>query len=158
MSSSNCCFLTCIQVSQEAGQMVWYAHIFQNSYFLGNSKSFRICTRNRIKVKYILPVISHNIAGGICDGFVEREAHSWVGKWRRKGLWKSLRRAFPARLLNNPLCPVPIARRFWGALLGLHLGPGLKDPRTLLSLLIDSPNVRPLVKSHSPHSPPSTPR
>ena len=23
MSSSNCCFLTCIQVSQEAGQMVW---------------------------------------------------------------------------------------------------------------------------------------
>ena len=30
MSSSNCCFLTCIQVSQEAGQMVWYAHLFQN--------------------------------------------------------------------------------------------------------------------------------
>ena len=30
MSSSNCCFLTCIQVSQEAGQEVWYAHLFQN--------------------------------------------------------------------------------------------------------------------------------
>ena len=30
MSSSNCCFLTCIQISQEAGQMVWYAHLFQN--------------------------------------------------------------------------------------------------------------------------------
>ena len=30
MSSSNCCFLTCIQVSQEAGQMVWYSHLFQN--------------------------------------------------------------------------------------------------------------------------------
>ena len=24
MSSSNCCFLTCIQASQEAGQLVWY--------------------------------------------------------------------------------------------------------------------------------------
>ena len=24
MSSSNCCFLTCIQISQEAGQVVWY--------------------------------------------------------------------------------------------------------------------------------------
>ena len=24
MSSSNCCFLTCIQVSQEAGKVVWY--------------------------------------------------------------------------------------------------------------------------------------
>ena len=30
MSSSNCCFLTCIQVSQEAGQVVWHAHLFQN--------------------------------------------------------------------------------------------------------------------------------
>ena len=30
MSSSNCCFLTCIQISQEAGQVVWYSHLFQN--------------------------------------------------------------------------------------------------------------------------------
>ena len=30
MSSSNCCFLTCIQVSQEAGQVVWYSHLFQS--------------------------------------------------------------------------------------------------------------------------------
>ena len=30
MSSSNCCFLTCIQASQEAGQVVWYSHLFQN--------------------------------------------------------------------------------------------------------------------------------
>ena len=30
MSSSNCCFLTCIQISQEAGQEVWYFHLFQN--------------------------------------------------------------------------------------------------------------------------------
>ena len=28
--SSNCCFLTCIQVSQEAGQVLWYSHLFQN--------------------------------------------------------------------------------------------------------------------------------
>ena len=30
MSSSNCCFLTCIQVSQEAGQVVWYSHLLKN--------------------------------------------------------------------------------------------------------------------------------
>ena len=30
MSSSNCCFLAYIQVSQEAGQVVWYSHLFQN--------------------------------------------------------------------------------------------------------------------------------
>jgi len=29
-SSSNCCFLTRIKVSQEAGQVVWYSHLFQN--------------------------------------------------------------------------------------------------------------------------------
>ena len=30
MSSSNCCFLTCIQVSHEAGKVVWYSHLFQS--------------------------------------------------------------------------------------------------------------------------------
>ena len=30
MSSSNCCFLTCIQISQEASQVVWYSHLSQN--------------------------------------------------------------------------------------------------------------------------------
>ena len=30
MSSSNCCFLTFIQISQEAGQVVWYSHLLQN--------------------------------------------------------------------------------------------------------------------------------
>ena len=30
MSSSNCCFLTRIQISQEAVQVVWYSYLFQN--------------------------------------------------------------------------------------------------------------------------------
>ena len=30
MSTSNCCFLTCIQISQEAGQVVWYSHLLKN--------------------------------------------------------------------------------------------------------------------------------
>ena len=30
MSSSNSCFLTCIQTSQEAGKVVWYSHLFKN--------------------------------------------------------------------------------------------------------------------------------
>ena len=29
-SSSNYCFLTCIQISQEASQVVGYSHLFQN--------------------------------------------------------------------------------------------------------------------------------
>ena len=30
MSSSKCCFLTCIQISQEAGQVVCYSHLLKN--------------------------------------------------------------------------------------------------------------------------------
>ena len=30
MSSSNCCFLTCIQILQEVGMVVWYSHCFKN--------------------------------------------------------------------------------------------------------------------------------
>ena len=28
--SDSCCFLTCIQVSQEVGKMVWYFHLLKN--------------------------------------------------------------------------------------------------------------------------------
>ena len=30
ISSSNCCFLTCVQISQEAGKVVWYSHPLKN--------------------------------------------------------------------------------------------------------------------------------
>ena len=29
-ASSSCCFLTCIQVSQKAGKVVWYSYLFKN--------------------------------------------------------------------------------------------------------------------------------
>ena len=30
MPGSNCCFLTCIQVSHEAGELVYYSYLFKN--------------------------------------------------------------------------------------------------------------------------------
>ena len=30
MSGSNCCFMTCIQVFQEASQVIWYSHLIKN--------------------------------------------------------------------------------------------------------------------------------
>ena len=30
MSSSNYCFLNCIQISQEVGKVAWYSHLFKN--------------------------------------------------------------------------------------------------------------------------------
>ena len=30
MFGSDCCFLICIQISQEAGKVVWYSHLLKN--------------------------------------------------------------------------------------------------------------------------------
>jgi len=30
MSSSNCCFLSCIQISQKTGKVVWYSYLLKN--------------------------------------------------------------------------------------------------------------------------------
>ena len=53
MSSSNCCFLTFLQVSQEVGQVVWYSHLFQNfPYFvvIHTVKGFGIVNKAEIDV------------------------------------------------------------------------------------------------------------
>ena len=52
-SGSNCCFLTCIQISQEAGQVVWYSHLLKNfSQFVGihTVKSFGIVNKAEVDV------------------------------------------------------------------------------------------------------------
>ena len=53
MSSSNCCFLTCIQISQEAGQVVWYSHLLKNFpqfIVIHTVKSFVIVNKAEVDV------------------------------------------------------------------------------------------------------------
>ena len=53
MSNSNYCFLTCMQISQEVGQMVWYSHLFKNfPYFvmIHTVKGFGIVNKAEIDV------------------------------------------------------------------------------------------------------------
>ena len=53
MSSSNRCFLTCIQISKEAGQVVWYSHLFQNFpqfVVIHTVKGFGIVTKAEVDV------------------------------------------------------------------------------------------------------------
>ena len=53
MSSSNCCFLTCIQISQESGQVFWLTHLFQNSpqfIVIHTVKGFGIVNKAEIDV------------------------------------------------------------------------------------------------------------
>ena len=53
MSSSNYGFLTCIQISQEAGQVVWYAHLLQNFpqfIVIHTAKGFGIVNKAEVDV------------------------------------------------------------------------------------------------------------
>ena len=73
MSSSNCCFLTCIQVSQEAGQVVWHAHLFQNFpqfIVIHTVKGFGMVNKAEIDVFLELSCFFHNPAdvGNLISG------------------------------------------------------------------------------------------
>src|SRR5574338_1264687 len=65
MSSSNCCFLTCIQISQEVDQLVWSSHLFQNfpqSIVIHTVKGFGIVNKAEIDVFLELSCFFHDPA------------------------------------------------------------------------------------------------
>ena len=54
ISCSNCCFLTCIQTSQEAGKVVWYFHLEEFSQFvvIHTFKGFGIVNKTEVDVLF----------------------------------------------------------------------------------------------------------
>jgi len=73
LSSSNCCFLTCIQISQEAGHVVWYSHLFQNFpqfIVIHTVKGFGIINKAEIDVFLELSCFFHDPAdvGNLISG------------------------------------------------------------------------------------------
>ena len=73
MSSSNCCFLTCIQVSQEAGQVVWYSHLFEDFppfFVIHTVKGFGIGNKAEIDAFLELSCFFHDPAdvGNLISG------------------------------------------------------------------------------------------
>ena len=68
VSSSNCCFLTRIQVSQEAGQVVWYSHLLKNLpqfIVIPTVKGFGIVNKAEIDVFLELSCFFHDPRGNI---------------------------------------------------------------------------------------------
>ena len=73
MPSSIYCFLTCIQISQEAGQVVWYSHLFQNFpqfTVIRTVKGFGIVNKAEIDVFLELSCFFHDPAdiGNLISG------------------------------------------------------------------------------------------
>ena len=85
MSNSNCCFLICIQVSQEAGQMVWYSYLFQNFpqfIVIHTVKGFGIVNKEELDVFLELSCFSDDPAdvGDLISGsfaFFKTSLNTW---------------------------------------------------------------------------------
>ena len=81
MSSSNCCFLTWIQISQEAGKVVWYSHLLKIFHRLLQStvKGFGILNKAEIDVFLELPCFFDDPAdvGNLISGSSAFSKSSW---------------------------------------------------------------------------------
>ena len=85
MSSSNCYFLTCLQICQETGQVVWYSHLFQNFpqfIVIHTVKGFGIVNKKEIDVFLELSSFFHDPTdiGSLISGssaFLKPDWSSW---------------------------------------------------------------------------------
>jgi len=88
MSSANCCFLTCIQISQEADQVVWYSHLLKNfpQFIVTHTvKGFGIVNKAEIDVFLELSCFFHDPAdvGNLISG------SSAFSEWEGGTNWES---------------------------------------------------------------------
>ena len=116
MSGSNCCFLTCIQISRETGKVFWYSYLF------GNFPQFSII--HTVKTEKAMAPHSSTLAwkilwteepGRLQSMGSRRVRHDWATSlslftflhWRRK--WQP-----------TPVF-LPGESQGWGSLVGFHL-------------------------------------
>ena len=60
VSGSTCCFLTCIQVSQETGKVVWYSHFlkdFPQFVVIHTVKGFGIVNKAKVDVQEYITLV-----------------------------------------------------------------------------------------------------
>ena len=85
MSSSNYCFLTCIQISQEADKVVWYSHLFKNFpqfVIIHTVKGFGVVNKAEVDVFQELscffydPVDAVNLISGV-SAFSKSSLNIW---------------------------------------------------------------------------------
>ena len=109
MSSCNCCFLICIQVSQEAGHVVWNSHLFQNCpqfIVIHTVKGFGIVNKAEIDIFLELSCFWLKWTGMSEFNSDDHYIYYWVQKsHRRNGVAiivnKSIRNAVPGCNLKN---------------------------------------------------------
>ena len=88
MSSSNCCFLTHTQVSQETGKVVWYSHLFKNLLHfvvIHTVKGFSVVNETEVGVFLEHPCLPYDLMNGL--NLISGISASWKPK---SYIWKIL--------------------------------------------------------------------
>ena len=86
-SGFNCCFLTCIQISQEAGKVVWYSHLFKNFLqfvVIHTVKGFSIVNEVEVAVFLEVPCSLHdpvNVGNLISDSSAFSKSSLYIWKF-----------------------------------------------------------------------------
>ena len=123
MSGSNCCFLTCTQISEEAGKVAWYPYLFQNfQQFVVIHIVKGFCVVNEAEVDTFLefpgyfliqrmlaiwslvPVHLKVLGSHVIEASVQLLSHVWLFQTP----WTAARQA--SLSITRPPCPSPTPR------------------------------------------------
>ena len=137
MSSSKCCFLTLILISQEAGQVIWYSHLFQNFpqfVVIHTVKGFSVVNKAEVYVFlelsyfFVGPTDVGNLISGSSafDSSVSKESTCnagdpcsipGLGRSSGEGIGYPLKYSW-ASLVPQPVRNLPAMRQTWVCSLG----------------------------------------
>ena len=114
ISSSNCCFLICIQVFQEAGQVVWYySHLFKNFpqfVMINTVKGFSVVSEAEVDSFLEFPCFFHDptdVGNLISGSSAFSKSHLYIWKFLDHVLLKPAAAAAKS-LQSCPTLCVPI--------------------------------------------------
>ena len=133
MSGSNCCFLTCIPVSQETGKVVWYSHLLKNfpqfscdphSQRLSHSQWSRSRCFSGIPLIFYDPVN----AGDLISGFSFLNPACTSGSFRFTYCWSLASRILSIILLA---CETSAIMQSFERYLALFFGIGMKTDQIM---------------------------
>ena len=115
MSSSNCCLLSWIQISQEAGQVVWHSHLLKNFpqfIVIHTVKGFGIVSKAEIDVFLELSCFFHNPTnvGHLVSG---SSLPFWKQAWTSGSSWFTYCWSLAWRILSITLLACEMRATVW---------------------------------------------
>ena len=121
MFTSNCCLLTCIQISQKAGQMVWYSHLFQNFpqfVVIHTVKGFGIVNKAEVDVFLELSCFFNDLmdVGNLISGssaFSKTSLTIWKFMRAADGIQRAAERSYPTSEVRGRSREDPMPEGRW---------------------------------------------